>query len=125
MSPTSDHPATSTDRTPGRAGPLDRVRVVEAAGIGPGPFAATPPADLGADAARPRPSPLGVTPSHGLADRDKRSVLFGLWTPDEPGACGTTSLYRQIAAPNRTAHNASATFPVCRVPADPSGRKPL
>ena len=35
------------------------------------------------------------------------------------------SLYRQIAAPNRTAHNASATFPVCRVPADPSCRKPL
>ncbi len=51
--------------TPGH-GPLSGVRVVELAGIGPGPFAAMLLADLGADVVRvdrPGGPVLGVAPS--------------------------------------------------------------
>ncbi|WOC13020.1 CaiB/BaiF CoA transferase family protein [Gordonia sp. MP11Mi] len=45
--------STSTDRTPsGRSGPLASIRVIEFAGIGPGPHAAMLLADLGADVIR-------------------------------------------------------------------------
>ena len=45
--------STTTDRTPsGRSGPLSSVRVIEFAGIGPGPHAAMLLADLGADVVR-------------------------------------------------------------------------
>ncbi|BFO18016.1 hypothetical protein SHKM778_44040 [Streptomyces sp. KM77-8] len=50
----------------GVAGPLDGVRVVELAGIGPGPFAAMLLADLGADVVRvdrPGPSRSAAIPS--------------------------------------------------------------
>lgn len=75
---------------PGRtvAGPLDGVRVVELAGIGPGPFAAMLLADLGADVVRvdrPGPSPLGGDPVHDVTNRNKRSVLVDLKSPGGPG----------------------------------------
>ncbi|MFJ8042453.1 CaiB/BaiF CoA transferase family protein [Kitasatospora sp. NPDC096147] len=69
-------------------GPLAGVRVVELAGIGPGPFAAMLLADLGADVVRvdrPGPSPLGPAPGHDLTNRNKRSVLVDLKHPDGPG----------------------------------------
>lgn len=47
------------------AGPLDGVRVLELAGIGPGPFAAMLLGDLGADVVRvdrPAPAPSPATP---------------------------------------------------------------
>ncbi|MFG3050020.1 CaiB/BaiF CoA transferase family protein [Kitasatospora sp. NPDC048239] len=69
-------------------GPLAGVRVVELAGIGPGPFAAMLLADLGADVVRidrPSPSPLGVEPVYDLTNRNKRSVLIDLKSPEGPG----------------------------------------
>ncbi|MCD0481282.1 CoA transferase [Streptacidiphilus sp. ASG 303] len=64
------------------------VRVVELAGIGPGPFAAMLLADLGADVVRvdrPGPAPLGVEPAQDVTNRNKRSVLLDLKAPDGPG----------------------------------------
>ncbi|WP_405014017.1 CaiB/BaiF CoA transferase family protein [Kitasatospora sp. NBC_01539] len=70
-------------------GPLAGVRVVELAGIGPGPFAAMLLADLGADVVRvdrPGPPPLGPAPALDLTNRNKRSVLVDL---KAPGGAGT------------------------------------
>ncbi|MFC8370853.1 CaiB/BaiF CoA transferase family protein [Streptomyces sp. NPDC057239] len=80
----------SPDPPPGRrtTGPLDGVRVVELAGIGPGPFAAMLLADLGADVVRvdrPGPSPLGGDPARDVTNRNKRSVLVDLKSPEGPG----------------------------------------
>ena len=67
-----------------QAGPLRGVRVVELAGIGPGPFAATILADLGADVIRvdrPGPQQLGG----GLGDlltRNRPRVTVDLKSPD-------------------------------------------
>lgn len=72
-----------------QAGPLSGVRVVELAGIGPGPFAAMLLADLGADVVRvdrPGGAGLGVAPEHDLTNRNKRSVLVDLKAPGGPGA---------------------------------------
>ena len=72
--------------TPGH-GPLSGVRVVELAGIGPGPFAAMLLADLGADVVRvdrPGGPGLGVPPEHDITNRNKRSVLVDLKAPDGP-----------------------------------------
>ncbi|GAB7106939.1 CaiB/BaiF CoA-transferase family protein [Streptomyces phaeofaciens JCM 4814] len=74
---------------PGRqvAGPLDGVKVIELAGIGPGPFAAMLLADLGADVVRvdrPGASPLGGDPARDVTNRNKRSVLVDLKSPEGP-----------------------------------------
>ncbi|MFF8097377.1 CaiB/BaiF CoA transferase family protein [Streptomyces sp. NPDC016675] len=81
-------------RTPGRepgpepgAGPLGGVRVVELAGIGPGPFAAMLLADLGADVVRvdrPGGAGLGIDPARDVTNRNKRSVIVDLKAPDGP-----------------------------------------
>ncbi|MFF8277773.1 CaiB/BaiF CoA transferase family protein [Streptomyces lateritius] len=71
-----------------RNGPLSGVRVVELAGIGPGPFAAMLLADLGADVVRvdrPGGSGLGIDPAYDLTNRNKRSVLVDLKAQDGPG----------------------------------------
>ncbi|MFI5618922.1 CaiB/BaiF CoA transferase family protein [Streptomyces sp. NPDC051567] len=68
-------------------GPLAGVRVVELAGIGPGPFAAMLLADLGADVVRvdrPGGGALGIDPAHDLTQRNKRSVLVDLKSADGP-----------------------------------------
>ncbi|MFJ8941762.1 CaiB/BaiF CoA transferase family protein [Streptomyces sp. NPDC102395] len=70
-----------------RHGPLTGVRVVELAGIGPGPFAAMLLADLGADVVRvdrPGGSALAVDPAHDVTNRNKRSVIVDLKSPDGP-----------------------------------------
>jgi alpha-methylacyl-CoA racemase len=63
-------------------GPLHGVRVVELAGIGPGPFAAMLLADLGADVVRVDRigpgSPLAVDPRFDLLNRGKRSIAADL-----------------------------------------------
>ncbi|WP_171166908.1 CaiB/BaiF CoA-transferase family protein [Streptomyces sp. I05A-00742] len=62
-------------------GPLTGVRVVELAGIGPGPFAAMLLADLGADVVRvDRPGGPGlyIDPRHDVTNRNKRSVRVDL-----------------------------------------------
>ncbi|MEU1281335.1 CaiB/BaiF CoA-transferase family protein [Streptomyces sp. NPDC005805] len=68
-------------------GPLAGVRVVELAGIGPGPFAAMLLADLGADVVRvdrPGGPGLGIDPARDLTNRNKRSVLIDLKAEDGP-----------------------------------------
>ncbi|MDJ0462686.1 CaiB/BaiF CoA-transferase family protein [Streptomyces sp. H27-C3] len=68
-------------------GPLAGVRVVELAGIGPGPFAAMLLADLGADVVRvdrPGGSGLAINPAYDLTNRNKRSVLVDLKAEDGP-----------------------------------------
>ncbi|MFF4946885.1 CaiB/BaiF CoA transferase family protein [Streptomyces rubiginosohelvolus] len=72
--------------TPGH-GPLTGVRVVELAGIGPGPFAAMLLADLGADVVRvdrPGGAGLGIDPAHDLTNRNKRSVVLDLKSNEGP-----------------------------------------
>ncbi|WP_060881162.1 CaiB/BaiF CoA transferase family protein, partial [Streptomyces scabiei] len=73
-------------KTPGH-GPLAGVRVVELAGIGPGPFAAMLLADLGADVVRVDPpggTGLAVNPLYDVTNRNKRSVLVDLKSPAGP-----------------------------------------
>ncbi|CBG68495.1 putative fatty acid-coA racemase [Streptomyces scabiei 87.22] len=73
-------------KTPGH-GPLAGVRVVELAGIGPGPFAAMLLADLGADVVRvdrPGGTGLAVNPLYDVTNRNKRSVLVDLKSPAGP-----------------------------------------
>ncbi|MGW4734966.1 CaiB/BaiF CoA transferase family protein [Streptomyces shenzhenensis] len=78
----------TTAGTPTRgAGPLTGVRVVELAGIGPGPFAAMLLADLGADVVRvdrPGGPGLAVDPAHDVTNRNKRSVCVDLKSADGP-----------------------------------------
>ncbi|MFD4543859.1 CaiB/BaiF CoA transferase family protein [Streptomyces bauhiniae] len=74
----------TTATTPGH-GPLSGVRVVELAGIGPGPFAAMLLADLGADVVRvdrPDGPGLGIDPARDVTNRNKRSVVVDLKAPD-------------------------------------------
>lgn len=63
-------------------GPLEGVRVVELAGIGPAPFCAMLLADLGADVLRiDRPSggsSLNTRPEYDLLNRGKRAVVVDL-----------------------------------------------
>ncbi|WP_371675749.1 CaiB/BaiF CoA transferase family protein [Streptomyces sp. NBC_01276] len=69
------------------AGPLAGVRVVELAGIGPGPFAAMVLADLGADVVRvdrPGGGALGIDPAYDITNRGKRSVVLDLKSADGP-----------------------------------------
>ncbi|MGW2212946.1 CaiB/BaiF CoA transferase family protein [Streptomyces sp. NPDC001781] len=76
----------TTATTPGH-GPLSWVRVVELAGIGPGPFAAMLLADLGADVVRvdrPDGPGLGIDPACDVTNRNKRSVVVDLKAPDGP-----------------------------------------
>ncbi|MFD9418980.1 CaiB/BaiF CoA transferase family protein [Streptomyces goshikiensis] len=68
-------------------GPLAGVRVVELAGIGPGPFAAMLLADLGADVVRvdrPGGGGLAIDPEYDVTNRNKRSVLINLKSADGP-----------------------------------------
>ncbi|MBG7698468.1 CoA transferase [Streptomyces sp. MC1] len=72
--------------TPGD-GPLSGVRVVELAGIGPGPFAAMLLADLGADVVRvdrPGGPGLAIDPAFDVTNRNKRSIVVDLKAPDGP-----------------------------------------
>jgi alpha-methylacyl-CoA racemase len=67
-------------------GPLHGLRVIELAGIGPGPMCAMLLADLGADVVRIdrlEPSGLGVAidPKHDVTSRNRRSVALGLTAP--------------------------------------------
>jgi alpha-methylacyl-CoA racemase len=66
------------------AGPLDGVRVVELAGIGPAPFAGMLLADLGADVVqvdRPGGGPDPVAAGHRILRRGRRSIAVNLKDP--------------------------------------------
>lgn len=72
--------------TPGH-GPLAGVRVIELAGIGPGPFAGMLLADLGADVVRvdrPEGPGLAIDPECDVTNRNKRSVVVDLKAHDGP-----------------------------------------
>ncbi|KIF05826.1 carnitine dehydratase [Streptomyces sp. RSD-27] len=63
------------------------MRVVELAGIGPGPFAAMLLADLGADVVRvdrPGGGGLAIDPAYDVTNRNKRSVLVDLKSAEGP-----------------------------------------
>ncbi|WP_165985764.1 CaiB/BaiF CoA-transferase family protein [Streptomyces sp. YIM 98790] len=81
-------PAAEPDGGNGGAdGPLTGVRVVELAGIGPGPFAAMLLADLGADVVRvdrPGDGWPAIDPAQDVTNRNKRSVLIDLKAADGP-----------------------------------------
>ncbi len=69
---------------PPTPGPLAGVRVVEVAGIGPGPFAGMLLGDLGADVVRverPGGAELGIDPARDVTNRNKRSVVIDLKAP--------------------------------------------
>ena len=66
-------------------GPLRGVKVVELAGIGPGPHAATILADLGADVIRierPGSGAIGLPPDSDFTTRGRPSVALDLKNPD-------------------------------------------
>jgi alpha-methylacyl-CoA racemase len=72
-------------QTPARTGPLAGVRVVELAGIGPGPFAAMTLADLGADVVRidrPGAGAMFGSAEFDLLGRGRRSLAVDLKHPD-------------------------------------------
>jgi len=68
-------------------GPLQGVRVIEVAGIGPGPFCAMVLADLGADVVRIDRPPAGGDPAaarYDVLNRGRRSVAVDLKDPGGP-----------------------------------------
>ena len=78
------------------AGPLDGVRVVELAGIGPAPFAGMLLADLGADVVqvdRPGGGPDPVAAGHRILRRGRRSIAVNLKDP-----AGAALVLRLVAA---------------------------
>jgi alpha-methylacyl-CoA racemase len=65
------------------AGPLAGFRVIELAGIGPGPFSAMVLADLGADVVRvERPAVPSERPQWDVLNRGRRSLAVDLKSPD-------------------------------------------
>ncbi len=70
-----------------RNGPLKGLRVVEMAGLGPGPFAAMMLADMGAEVVRiARPGqkpPFGLDQKYSLYDRCRRSLVLDMRDPDQ------------------------------------------
>lgn len=76
----------------GKNGPLAGLRVVELAGIGPGPYAAMLLADLGADVIsveRPGKRPNTVPPALDVLRRNRRSVIIDLRRPEGAGVVRT------------------------------------
>src|SRR5437879_5610852 len=64
-------------------GPLQGLRVIEMAGIGPGPFTAMMLADMGADVVRvDRPGSGAGDPTRDVLNRGRRSVAVDLKHPD-------------------------------------------
>lgn len=69
-----------------RHGPLAGIRVVELAGIGPGPFACMLLADMGAEVLQVERAPLAPRLGAGTPfDRGRRSIAVNLKTPDGVG----------------------------------------
>jgi alpha-methylacyl-CoA racemase len=78
-------------------GPLQGLRVIEMAGIGPGPFTAMMLADMGADVVRvDRPGPGAGDPTRDVLNRGRRSVAVDLKHPD--GVAAVLRLVEQADA---------------------------
>ena len=72
------------------SGPLSGLRVIELAGLGPGPFAAMLLADLGADIIRIERETPGLLQSRSekdLLSRGRRAVYLNLKDPDHAETC--------------------------------------
>ena len=83
--PTAELPPSYDSGVSGRPGPLSGLSVVELAGIGPAPYAATLLADLGADVVRvdrPSGSTSAVDPTKDPLRRSRRSIAIDLRDPD-------------------------------------------
>jgi len=66
-------------------GPLQGIRLLEIAGIGPGPYCAMVLADMGAEVVRvvrPGPSAYGDRPAYDLLSRGRRSICVDLKRPE-------------------------------------------
>lgn len=66
-------------------GPLAGLKIIELAGIGPGPYAAMLLADLGADVVRierPGPAASAVPPEQDVLRRNRRSIVVDLREPE-------------------------------------------
>ncbi|BBY25734.1 CaiB/BaiF CoA transferase family protein [Mycobacterium stomatepiae] len=66
-------------------GPLNGLKVIELAGIGPGPYAAMLLADMGADVVRverPGPAASSVPPEQDVLRRNRRSIVVDLREPE-------------------------------------------
>ncbi len=66
-------------------GPLHGIRLLEIAGIGPGPYCAMVLADMGAEVVRvvrPGPDPFAARPAYDLLSRGRRSVCVDLKCAD-------------------------------------------
>jgi len=66
-------------------GPLEGMRLVEIAGIGPGPYCAMVLADMGAEVVRvvrPGPDPFAAAPARDLLSRGRRSICVDLKRPE-------------------------------------------
>lgn len=68
------------------AGPLQGLRVIEMAGLGPGPFCAMMLADMGAEVIRVDRKTSGPGPEFNAVDRGRRSIAVDL---KKPGAAET------------------------------------
>jgi alpha-methylacyl-CoA racemase len=82
-------PSTNTHAAgrPTARGPLHGVKIVELAGIGPGPYAAMLLADMGAEVVRverPGPPASGVPPEKDALRRSRRSIVVDLQHPEGP-----------------------------------------
>ncbi|WAJ43483.1 CaiB/BaiF CoA-transferase family protein [Mycobacterium sp. Aquia_216] len=76
---------TGPPTAPVSRGPLDGLRIIELAGIGPGPYAAMLLADLGADVVRverPGPPASAVPPEQDVLRRNRRSIVVDLREPE-------------------------------------------
>jgi alpha-methylacyl-CoA racemase len=76
---------TAAATTPPSRGPLDGLKIIELAGIGPGPYAAMLLADLGADVVRierPGPAASAVHPEKDVLRRNRRSIVVDLRSPE-------------------------------------------
>ena len=66
-------------------GPLQGLRLLEIAGIGPGPYCAMVLSDMGAEVVRivrPGPGQFGGRPTHDLLSRGRRSICVDLKRPE-------------------------------------------
>jgi alpha-methylacyl-CoA racemase len=70
-----------------RQGPLTGLKIVEFAGIGPGPFAGMLLSDLGADVVRIDRKGAGRASKHDVTSRGRRSVGLDLKKPESVEAC--------------------------------------
>lgn len=72
---------------PTTRGPLHGLKIIELAGIGPGPYAAMLLADMGAEVVRverPGPPPSNVPPDKDVLRRNRRSMVVDLQHPKGP-----------------------------------------